>query len=295
MKYTVSHTTEFEYDRPVISSHQVLRLTPRNMPGRQALTTHNIEISEPGAEINSHTDYFGNTVHEVVLNNRHERLSIHCRCLVDVQPKEELLLELSPNWQEVVEQLRTPQSTQLWEAAQFCYASPHVDPKPAFDLARELAEPGTPLLRLAHDVSHYIYRNFDYEGGVTTVSSSVGDVLANRHGVCQDFAHVGIAALRALGLAARYVSGYILSNPIGGSALVGAEASHAWISVYCPEFGWVDFDPTNNLLTSDQHITLGWGRDYADVAPTRGSILGGGDQRLAVQVEVRPVDNGEYA
>ena len=293
MKYTVRHTTDFEYDLPVIASHQVLRLTPRNMPGRQSLNAHTIDISEAGVEINEHADYFGNTVHEVVLNNRHERLSIHSACEVDVQPKEELLLELSPPWQEAARQLRKPQTAQMWEAAQFCFASLHVDPSPALAMATELAEPGKPLLRLAHDISYHIYSHFDYEGGVTTVSTSVGDIIGNRHGVCQDFAHVGIAALRSLGLAARYVSGYILSNPGVGPSLTGAEASHAWVSVYCPEFGWVDFDPTNNLLTSDQHITLGWGRDYADVAPTRGSILGGGVQRLAVHVEVRPADNGD--
>ena len=288
MKYNVNHSTQFNYDLPVISAHQVLRLKPRDMPGRQRLLSHDIELSPQGTEIRQQQDYFGNTVHEVRLHARHDRLYIHSRCQVDVTPRDDILLDLSPPWESVAGDLDVPQSPKLWEAAQFCFPSPHIDVQAARNFARQVAQPGQPLLRLALEINTLIHREFKYVGGVTDVYTQVGDILHNRQGVCQDFAHVGIAALRALGLPARYVSGYILSQNPDAPALIGAEASHAWLSVFCPEFDWVDFDPTNDQITSDQHITLGWGRDYADVSPTRGSILGGGAQDLSVEVQVRP-------
>ncbi len=292
MKYRVQHNTEFDYGLPVIAAQQVLRLKPREMPGRQSLLKHSMSLSSPGTEIRESNDYFGNAVHEVRLHARHETLAIQSECEVDVTSGDEILLDLSPSWDSVAGMLALPHTPELWHAAQFCFPSPHVDVSAAAEFAAQFAHPGTPLLRLALDVNSYIHREFKYTGGVTDVYTEVGNVLNNRMGVCQDFAHVAIAALRALGLAARYVSGYILSQTDEDlPTLIGAEASHAWIAVFCPEFGWVDFDPTNDQITSDQHITLGWGRDYADVAPTRGSILGGGQQSLNVEVRVRRIQN----
>lgn len=288
MKYRVKHSTEFDYGLPVISAQQVLRLKPRDMFGRQSLFSHEISLSIPGTEIQEIQDYFGNTVHEVRLHTRHDKLRIDSECEVDVSPRDDILLDLSPAWETVRDAVAVPQTTEHWQAAQFCYPSRHVNVDAARDLAQQFAQPGIPLLRLVLDINMYIHREFNYIGGVTNVYTEVADVIKNRMGVCQDFAHVAIAAVRALGLPARYVSGYILSQGEGQASLVGAEASHAWISVFCPEFGWVDFDPTNDQITSEQHITLGWGRDYADVAPTRGSILGGGQQTLNVDVRVRP-------
>lgn len=288
MKYRVKHSTEFDYGLPVISAQQVLRLKPRDMFGRQSLFSHEISLSIPGTEIQEIQDYFGNTVHEVRLHTRHDKLRIDSECEVDVSPRDDILLDLSPAWETVRDAVAVPQTTEHWQAAQFCYPSRHVNVDAARDLAQQFAQPGISLLRLVLDINMYIHREFNYIGGVTNVYTEVADVIKNRMGVCQDFAHVAIAAVRALGLPARYVSGYILSQGEGQASLVGAEASHAWISVFCPEFGWVDFDPTNDQITSEQHITLGWGRDYADVAPTRGSILGGGQQTLNVDVRVRP-------
>jgi transglutaminase-like putative cysteine protease len=287
VKYRVTHSTEFDYGLPVISAQQVLRLKPRDMFSRQVLHSHEIAISIPGTEIIENQDYFGNTVHEVRLHTRHDKLTIDSECEVDVIARDDILLDLSPNWESVRGFVNLPQTTEHWQAAQFCYPSRHVDVAAAKAFAQPFAEPGMPLLRLVLNINTFIHNNFKYTGGVTDVYTQVSEVINKRMGVCQDFAHVAIAAVRALGLPARYVSGYILSNP-DGRVLVGAEASHAWISVYCPEFGWVDFDPTNDQITSEQHITLGWGRDYADVAPTRGSILGGGQQSLNVDVRVRP-------
>jgi len=287
MKYRVTHSTEFDYNLPVISSQQVLRLKPRDMFGRQAVLQHDIALSIADTEILELQDYFGNTVHEVQLHTRHQNLRIDSLAEVDVFPREDILLDLSPDWEGVRQSMAIPETTEHWQAAQFCYPSRHVEPRAGLDLATQFATPGKPLLRLILDINTFIHNEFTYTGGVTDVYTQVGEVIDKRMGVCQDFAHVAIAAIRALGLPARYVSGYILSQLEGQPALIGAEASHAWVSVFCPEFGWVDFDPTNDQITSEQHITLGWGRDYADVAPTRGSILGGGQQSLQVDVRVR--------
>lgn len=289
MKYSVKHSTEFDYGLPVISAQQVLRLKPRDVYGRQSLNSHEIELSIEGTEIQETLDYFGNTIHEVRLHTRHDKLKIDSTCEVDVIAREEILLDLSPPWEEVAQAANIPETTEHWQAAQFCYPSRHVDVVSAKIFAQQFATPGLSLLRLALNINSYIYKEFAYAGGVTNVNTNVAEVIRNRMGVCQDFAHVALATIRALGLPARYVSGYILSHVEGQPTLVGAEASHAWISVFCPKFGWVDFDPTNNQITSEQHITLGWGRDYADVAPTRGSILGGGTQSLNVDVRVRPI------
>lgn len=286
MKYNVLHKTCFNYQLPVISAHHVLQLKPRTLIGRQSLFSHNVTVSL-GADLKESEDYFGNTLYELQLAQRHDTLEIQSRSELDVQPRDEILLELSPPWESVAQTLNQPQTDEQWEASQFCFPSSHIDPQAATDLANTIRQPNLSVLRLARNLTQTIYENFAYQGGVTDINTPVSQVIDKRTGVCQDFAHVAIAVFRHLGLSARYVSGYILSQLDNRPALVGAEASHAWISVYCPEFGWVDFDPTNDQITSDQHIVLAWGRDYADVAPTRGSILGGGQQSLEVDVKVR--------
>lgn len=288
MKYRVKHSTEFDYGLTVISAQQLLRLKPRDMFDRQTLHQHDIKLSIAGTEIQEIQDYFGNTVHEVRLHTPHNKLTIDSECLVEVTPRDDILLDLSPAWKSVADAMTVPQTAEHWQAAQFCYPSRHIDVVAAREMAQQFVEPGMPMLRLVLNINRYIHTQFAYKGGVTNVYTKVAEIINKRMGVCQDFAHVAIAAVRALGLPARYVSGYILSQVPGQPALVGAEASHAWISVFCPKFGWVDFDPTNDQITSEQHITLGWGRDYADVAPTRGSILGGGTQAMNVDVRVRP-------
>jgi transglutaminase-like putative cysteine protease len=234
-------------------------------------------------------DYFGNLVTDIVIRSRHDSLSITSQAQVDVNDEEQILLDLSPPCEQVAATVREPVDAEAWDAARFCFPSPRV----ALDSARRYAEriltPGTPFLRAVESLTACIYEEFEYQGGVTDVFTPVPDVLDARQGVCQDFAHLAIACLRAFGLPARYVSGYLLTRPPEGQPrLTGADASHAWFSVWCPEFGWVDFDPTNNLRPKDEHITLGWGRDYGDVSPTRGFIHGGGSQRLSVSVDVSP-------
>lgn len=290
MKYRIGHETKFKYALPVTSSQQLLRMQPRHLQSRQHLAHHRIQLSESDAEVVTRNDYFGNSEHEIRLFSVHNELSILSECEVEIFGQDEILVDLSPPWESVANALQVPTNSEQWNAAQFCYSSQLVDAPPALEFAREQLHPEMPLLRFAHVLTESIYRNFTYQQGVTDTSTSVAEIVQRRAGVCQDFAHLGIAAMRSLGLAARYVSGYILgSADPKATHLIGSQASHAWLSVFCPEFGWVDFDPTNNQVTSDQHITLGWGRDYGDVAPSRGSILGGGKQTLEVDVSVEPI------
>ena len=177
------------------------------------------------------------------------------------------------------------------EACSFTFDSHYVKRSPALaEYATPSFAPGRPILDATADLSARIHREFRYDAKATTISTPLAEVLANRHGVCQDFAHLAIGCLRSLGLAARYVSGYLESRPPPGRArLVGADASHAWLAVFAPGLGWVDFDPTNNVLPSERHLTLAWGRDYGDVSPIRGVILGGGSHTMSISVDVAPL------
>lgn len=293
MRYRVTHDTVFNYQTSVIAAHHVLRLKPMHTAGSQKLLQHALDISHPEADLLEYEDYFGNSIYELRLNTRHDALTITSVSNVDVQPHDEVLLDLSPAWEYAETLCRVPTSAEQWHAAQYCFPSTHVRPDTIGTEFDFLFQEGKPVLRLANDVCEYIYNNFAYESGVTDIATPNDEVVRMRRGVCQDFAHLAIAVLRRHGLAARYVSGYILSQFDSRPALVGSEASHAWISVYCPDLGWMDYDPTNNQMTSDQHIVVAWGRDYADVSPTRGSIMGGGAQTIQVGVSVIPHDRLE--
>jgi transglutaminase-like putative cysteine protease len=177
--------------------------------------------------------------------------------------------------------------------SEFAFDSPYsIGNEDVLHYARQSFEPGRPILAAATDLTARIFRDFEYRGGVSDVSTPVRDVFAMRKGVCQDFAHLELACLRSLGLAARYVSGYLLTHPPEGKEkLVGSDASHAWLSVWAGNAGWTDLDPTNNLIPGIEHITVAWGRDYGDVSPINGFIVGGGSHQVAVAVDVRPVPN----
>jgi transglutaminase-like putative cysteine protease len=178
------------------------------------------------------------------------------------------------------------------EARQFVLESPFVNVDPLFsEYARQVFVPGRPLLFAVHELMRRIFTEFVYDPEFTTIATPLLEVFEHRRGVCQDFAHFAIACLRSLGLSARYVSGYLETLPLQGqSQLIGAAASHAWVSVYCPELGWIDFDPTNNLMPADRHIVVAWGRDYSDVTPLKGTIIGGGAHELEVRVEMQKVE-----
>lgn len=292
MRYDVMHRTTLSYEQTVSISHHVLHLEPR-YHARQSPVQFNLTVDPIPTQLSTSTDFFGNHVHHLTLEEPHERLMVEARSSVDVQPRGEMLnLESGPAWDQIASVLSVGNS-QVIEPLEFAYASPYV----AWD--REVREyalpsfpPARPLLAAAMDLTGRIFADFEYKGGVSDVSTPVRQVLRMRQGVCQDFAHLQIACLRSLGLAARYVSGYLLTRPPPGQPkLIGSDASHAWISIWAGELGWVDLDPTNNVLPDHEHITVGWGRDYGDVSPMNGFIIGGGSHAVAVSVDVSPAEN----
>ncbi len=289
MIYQVTHRTTFSYTQPVAISHHVLRLTPRSA-SRQHNLLSTLRI-DPTPSIRSESkDYFGNPLTHLTIQTPHSELIVDAKTLVDVLKPDPVHLDQSPPWDQAVQQLQGSTDTSILDAQSFMYDSPYITIDDAtYEFALTCFPPGRPILAGVMDLTSRIYRDFTYEGGVTDVSTPVKDVLAAGKGVCQDFAHLEIAALRSLGLPARYVSGYLLTHPPEGQEkLVGADASHAWLSAWCPNIGWVDFDPTNNLIPGDEHITLAWGRDYGDVSPINGFMVGGGEHTLDVAVDVSP-------
>ena len=287
MKYNVLHETLYSYESPVVLSQQLLHLTPRLLDF-QTLIQHRIAIEPTPAETRARDDYFGNPVTQILLAAPHGRLSVSAQSQVEVTPR--VVPEGGEKWEGVRDGLRRGGGT-LLEPIQFMFESPHVE------FLRDLssyAEPsfaaGRNVLAAALDLTRRIHADLTFDPKATSVSTPLREVLARRRGVCQDFAHFMIGCLRMLGIPARYMSGYIRTTPPPGQPqLVGADASHAWVSVYCGGATWVDLDPTNNVVVGDGHVTLAWGRDFSDVTPMRGVILGGGEQELEVRVTVTPL------
>jgi len=290
-RYSVEHETRYAYTAPVSQSWQLARLTPRALPW-QRLVAHSLRI-EPGPdEQRDESDSYGNTVTHFGLHGAHRVLSVRMNCLVEVGERAALPDgAATPAWEQVRDAVRRePQLDDLVPAG-MCEPTTLV---PFSEGALLYAAPsfahGRPWFDAVRELMHRIHADFEFDPGATTVSTSVDEVLYQRRGVCQDFAHLMLACLRGLGLPARYVSGYLLTDPPPGQPrLMGADASHAWIAAYAPEAGWIEFDPTNDQLADRRYITLTWGADFADVVPLRGVILGGGEQRMDVEVSVVPV------
>ncbi len=236
-------------------------------------------------------DFYGNMVHSFTVQKPHRRLMVTAVSKVEVHPTTTLHERMTGGgWEQVRDGVQSQRQREVLDAMQFVYESPMVRVSEA---VRAYAQPsfweGRPFLDAVRELTSRIFHEFKYDPTVTQVATPVEEVLRIRRGVCQDFAHLQIACLRSMGLPARYVSGYLLTNaPPGQSRLVGADASHAWVSVYGLEVGWLDFDPTNNLMPGDKHVTIGWGRDYSEVSPVRGVVLGGGQHRVNVAVDVIP-------
>ena len=288
MRLSVVHETRYRYANPVALSQQQLHLQPRELPG-QSIQGFGLEILPAAPDIALRSDYFGNPMWTFTITSPHEELTVRSRFEAQVAPRAAGLAgAASQRWDELRDRLNNLAQAPLLEASNFLYASPHVD---LLEECAAYAAPSFPagrgILEAARELAGRIHADFRFDPSATTIATPLREVIAQRGGVCQDFAHLMIGCLRSLGLSARYVSGYILTHPPPGRArLVGAEASHAWVSVYCPPVGWVDIDPTNDCLVDDEHVTLGWGRDFSDVTPLRGVILGGGEQELAVAVTV---------
>ena len=277
VRYAVTHRTEYGYDDAVTASYGFAFLLPRAIPGRQTATA-DVVIDPPPVDRREHLDVYGNRALYFSVLAEHDRLVVTATSLVDVAPP--VLVADGPAWESVRDVLaaRAPgpaTSADDVDAVDFVLASPMVA---LTDAVRAYAQPsfapGRPVLQSAVDLMHRIHAEFDYEPGATTITTTLDEVVDHRSGVCQDFAHLLVGCLRAYGLAARYVSGYLETTPPPGQAkLQGADASHAWASVYVPGHGWVDLDPTNDLVVDDRFVVTAWGRDYTDVTPLRGVIF----------------------
>lgn len=292
--YQVVHTTTYRYEQPVAASYGEAHLLPRDLPGQRVLDAA-LVVTPAAADVGERTDWFGNRTSFFRIAEPHTTLSVTARSTVEVDGRGvagRLLADLP--WEDVRDALAdpTPADPEVLAAVEFALPSPQIPPSAAAAAyAVPSFRPGRPVLEVVEDLSARIHRDFTFEAGVTTVSTPLVKVLGRRTGVCQDFAHLALAALRSMGLAARYVSGYLETDPPPGKPkLQGADVSHAWASAFVPGTGWVDIDPTNDRWVGDRHITTGWGRDYGDVAPLKGVIYTDGEtEALEVRVDVRRV------
>lgn len=290
--YQVVHTTKYSYTESVLVAHHLARLSPRTLPYQECVS-HLLEVDPEPAVQATHADYFGNQAIFFAMQGAHSGMEVTARSTVRVAPRTTPEPSATPPWEEAADRatLPLPALDGLFESS----------PSAVSPLLGEYALPsfpaGRPLLEAVLHLTARIYDDFKFDPAATTVATPLSEVFRLRRGVCQDFTRVELACLRALGIPGLYVSGYLeTAPPPGKPRRVGADASHAWLAVYCPGHGWIDVDPTNNMLPSTGHITLAWGRDYSDVSPIRGVILGGGGHTLQVQVDVvRLEGDGEDA
>jgi transglutaminase-like putative cysteine protease len=290
LNYRVRHVTTYEYEDPVSVAHHVLRLTPRDLP-RQKCSESRISIVPAPSSATTLIDYFGNVLTFFGLQEPHDSLTVDASSELEVQVPAEHDFSRSPSWETVPQSLASDASAEVLDAYQFVFDSKRVEASRELACyARDSFPEGRPLLEGVRHLTRQIHQDFRFDTKATQVTTPVETFFEKRRGVCQDFAHLQIACLRSLGLPARYVSGYLRTiPPPGRPRLEGADASHAWCSAWCPGVGWVDFDPTNDCVPSDGHVTLAWGRDYSDVSPIYGVILGGARHTLHVGVDVIPI------
>jgi transglutaminase-like putative cysteine protease len=288
MSYRVRHLTEYMYSDAVSTSHHELHLLPRETPG-QIIRDAALAVTPEPSLRRDRVDWFGNPATHLAIHARHTRLAVISTFIVDISrgsPPDD-----TGSWEAARDWVRAGADAEARAELEMALPSPRVVPSPA---AHAFAEPsftpGRPLAEAARDLMHRIHTEFKYDTVATDVATSVDEVLRGRRGVCQDFAHVMLACLRAFGLAARYVSGYLVTNHTPDErTLVGADASHAWVSVRLPGGAWLDLDPTNDVIPTDRHIEIAHGRDFGDVTPMRGVLLGGGRHELIVGVDVAPI------
>jgi len=290
MIYSVRHTTVYEYSEPVTMHHNIVHLTPRDGT-RQTCGHSELRIDPAPSGSSRFTDHFGNTTDYFSVQGPHRRLSVSVESEVHVPEFHPPPPESTPEWEAVRDQAARGRTAETLEAFSFTFESMYVRPlAEALEYAADSFWPGRPILSAVLDLTARIKADFKYDPRSTTISTPVEDVFRSRRGVCQDFAHLQLCCLRCLGLPARYVSGYLRTlPPPGRPRLVGADASHAWVSAWVPGSGWIDVDPTNNQLVSDQHITLAVGRDFDDVSPIKGVLIGGGKHTPHVSVDVIPL------
>jgi transglutaminase-like putative cysteine protease len=298
VKFRITHSTFYRYSQPVGLCQNEARLQPRNF-WRQHCDSSHFNIQPQPSDFCEWTDFFGNHVTYFAIQQPHTQLTVTAINEVTLFPRQNRLDFLNRmSWEQANNLLQEiplqgypqnqEQMLEILDAKQYLLDSPMIPATSELaDYAQSSFQPNRVLVDVVYDLMQRIYRDFTYDPSFTTIATPLSDVLKHRRGVCQDFAHLAIGCLRAYGIAARYISGYVETLPEPGQQrLVGADASHAWFSVYIPNTGWLDFDPTNNTVPLDQHITLAWGRDYADVTPLKGIAFGGGQHTLTVSVDV---------
>jgi len=288
--YSLTHTTTYRYPVSVPLSHHLLALRPRNL-ANQVCEFHELEITPEPVSLESHLDYYGNHCAFLTVEGAHNELLVSAKSRIALSmpfvpdPGE------TPSWENARSQVLTDRSERGLEALEFSFDSPLIPTTaPLAEFASESFHPGRPIMEAAIELNARIFEEFTFDPAATDVSTPVSEVFENRRGVCQDFAHLLIGCLRAVGVPARYVSGYLETDPPPNSPkLIGSDASHAWVSFWCPGVGWIDLDPTNNCIPSMRHVIVGWGRDYGDVCPLRGIIHGSGSHELIVGVDLAAI------
>lgn len=291
IRYRILHQTRYEYSSPALLCHNTMHLYPRELPYQKVDRSH-IQITPTPSIRRPRQDPYGNRTEFFSIESQHQTMHVEA---------ESIVIRSTPDWSHaqditylsIRDRLHSPFTPDDRSAQEFCFDSTYIQSEAAFaEYALKSFHSQSSLLESVTDLTRRIFKEFRYVPNSTLVSTIPREVLRSKQGVCQDFAHLQIACLRSIGLAARYVSGYLLTHPAPGQPkLVGADASHAWISVYFGDMGWIDFDPTNNAIPKNEHITVAWGADYADVAPIVGLLIGGGLTRLEVSVDVAPVEN----
>lgn len=289
MLHKIIHKTDYTYEYPVSLCHNIVRLIPRSTNKQFCKKSVVSVIPEPDVLI-EYEDFYGNRLVYFTIEKEHKKLSVHVFSEIEkLTPVDELQPQHNPiTWEEVCRQTATL-TPELIDVKQFIASTTMTEANEAISAYAAISfAPGQSLFHAAQNLMNRIFTDFKFQSGFTTISTPLSLVMKERKGVCQDFAHLAIACLRSMGLPARYISGYIETLPPPGvEKLVGVDASHAWFSVFIPGSGWVDFDPTNNMLPADRHTTIGWGRDYADITPLKGVIMSSGKHELKVSVDVR--------
>ena len=289
MIYRVRHLTEYVYSEAVTTSHHELHLLARSTPG-QTIHVERLDVTPPPSVRRDRIDWFGNRCTHLAIHERHTRLAVTSLVTLEVKPPPPIASADDRPWELARDEARGAASPDARAAIDFVLPSPRIAMAPgALELGAPSFSEGRPLFEAVRDLTRRIHHEFSYDTAATDVSTSVEEVLKKGRGVCQDFAHLQIACLRALGIPARYVSGYLVTARSDSQPrLVGADASHAWVSVRMAGGRWVDFDPTNDVVPTDRHLTIAHGRDFGDVTPMRGVLLGGGRHQLRVGVDVTP-------
>ncbi len=293
VQYRVQHKTLYGYSTLVSLSHHLARLRPRQTRFQNVQSSSIMMTPEPSTFLEGKDAYDNNTTF-LITETPHNEMRLLSEFMVEVKKPDYPQSSNTLSWERAASFFSTPQTTQLIEACEMTAPSCFIPLTPEIkDYAAPSFIKERPILEVAEEIMQRIYHDFTYDAFATSIATPINESLSMKRGVCQDFAHVAIACLRSFGLAARYVSGYILtkresqSEQTGEIDMIGGDASHAWFSVFVPDYGWVDLDPTNNMFLNLEHITVGWGRDFDDMSPIKGLMMGGGSHTISVDVCVQ--------